>query len=243
MGKYRLLALDMDGTLLNNEHRISAENEKWIKQAVDAGVKVCFATGRSIRSMGEYIDQLHYTSPMVTVNGSELWESPVSLFARYELQRNAVEKFHALAVQQDVWFWGYAVDGLYNKDNWDGPDHRWLKFGYYIEQQDVREYIREQIQQEGTFEVTNSHPFNIEINPEGVHKASGLEKVGAMLDISMKEMVAMGDSLNDATMIRKAGLGIAMGNAQQEVKDMADLVTVTNEENGVAKVIQEIILA
>lgn len=85
--------------------------------------------------------------------------------------------------------------------------------------------------------MTNSHPCNIELNPKGVSKASGLKEVCRRLGIDMSEVVAVGDSLNDLAMIREAGLGVAMGNAQEEVKKAADWTTVTNEEDGVAEVI------
>jgi hydroxymethylpyrimidine pyrophosphatase-like HAD family hydrolase len=90
--------------------------------------------------------------------------------------------------------------------------------------------------------VTNSHPCNLEINPIGISKASGIEEVCRLIGISMSEVVAMGDSLNDMAMIKAAGLGVAMGNAQEELKAAADLVTVTNNEHAVAKIIREHIL-
>jgi hypothetical protein len=93
-----------------------------------------------------------------------------------------------------------------------------------------------------TLEITNSHPCNLELNPKGISKASGMRKVCELLGITMSEVVAMGDSMNDLSMIRAAGLGVAMGNAQDGVKAAADLVTATNDEHGVAKVIREYVL-
>ena len=102
--------------------------------------------------------------------------------------------------------------------------------------------IREIVESWGTLEITNSHPSNIELNPLGISKASGVEAVCQLLGIRMSEVIAMGDSENDITMIREAGLGVAMGNAQDEVKRIADITTVTNNEHAVAKIIRTYML-
>ncbi|MNR51606.1 Sugar phosphatase YidA [compost metagenome] len=81
------------------------------------------------------------------------------------------------------------------------------------------------------------------MNPLGVSKATGVEAVCDLLGISMSEVIAMGDSQNDIAMIREAGLGVAMGNAQEEVKQIADITTVTNNEHAVAQVIRKYLLA
>ncbi|MDF2963402.1 MAG: Cof-like hydrolase, partial [Paenibacillus sp.] len=94
----------------------------------------------------------------------------------------------------------------------------------------------------GVLEITNSHPLNLELNPKGINKASGIRQVCSLLGIGMSQVIAMGDSLNDESMIREAGLGVAMGNAQDEVKEFADVITATNEEHGVAKIIEQYVL-
>jgi Cof subfamily protein (haloacid dehalogenase superfamily) len=244
MTKYKLVALDMDGTLLNEEKIISKENREAIFAALDAGVTVMMSTGRGVQSATPYIEELGLETPIVAVNGSEVWKSPKVLLKRELLPVQWIKDMHRIAVEHDTWFWAYAVQGIFNKDKWtDDPESiDWLKFGYYTEDEDTLRHIRQTLESWGTLEITNSHPCNLELNPKGISKASGIREVCGMLGITMAEVIAMGDSLNDLSMIREAGLGVAMGNAQEEVKAEADLVTVTNDEHGVAKVIREYIL-
>jgi HAD superfamily hydrolase (TIGR01484 family) len=242
--QYKLIALDMDGTVLNERQEISEANKTWIRKATEAGIIVSFATGRGSISIQPYIDELKLESPVVSVNGSEVYKRPWELLSRHTLDPQDVLRMHELAVKYDSWFWAYAVDGLYNKDKWDDDveAHQWLKFGYYNENNRHLGEILDALTTWGGMEITNSHPNNLELNPKGVSKASGLRELCGILGIEMSQVVAMGDSLNDIAMICEAGLGVAMGNAQQEVKDAADIVTLTNEEDGVARVIRDIVL-
>jgi len=245
MGKpYKLLALDMDGTLLNEKSEISEENERWIRAAIEAGIVVCFATGRGYPSALPFAEKLGLTSPMVLVNGGEVWSSPTALHARTTMPASEIAALREIALRHDAWYWGYSVERVYNRNDWieDPYSTEWLKFGYYTEDAAALAAVAEAIPAAGEFETTNSHPCNIELNPLGVSKASGLRQVCAMLGIGMHEIVACGDSLNDAAMIREAGLGVAMGNAQAAVKAMADVVTLTNDEDGVAHVIRTFML-
>lgn len=243
MGPYKLLALDMDGTLLSEEKKISPANKEWIYKAIEAGVTVIFSTGRGVQSVEEYVEELKLQSPMVSVNGSEVWKAPGELFHRHQMQPEWIRKMHELAVEHDTWYWAYAVEGLFNKEKWPEDIHaiHWLKFGYYTEDAPLLQKIRGIVEEWDRFELTNSHVNNIEINPKGISKASGVMEVCNMLGIQMDEVIAMGDSMNDLTMIKAAGLGVAMGNAQEGVKKAADVVTLTNEEDGVAQIIREYI--
>ncbi|MFC0214033.1 Cof-type HAD-IIB family hydrolase [Paenibacillus chartarius] len=244
MGKYKLVALDMDGTLLNEEKHISAENREAIFAALNAGVTVMMSTGRGVQSASPYVRELGLQTPIVAVNGSEVWKNPDELLHRELMPVATIKELHRIAVENDTWYWAYAVEGIFNKDGWtDAPDDiHWLKFGYYTEDEEKLAAIRRTVDSWGTLEITNSHPCNIELNPLGVSKASGLRRVCDMLGITMDEVIAMGDSFNDLAMIKEAGLGVAMGNAQDGVKAAADVVTVTNEEHGVAKIISEYVL-
>ncbi|QNK56187.1 Cof-type HAD-IIB family hydrolase [Paenibacillus sp. PAMC21692] len=247
MTNYKLLALDMDGTLLNELSEISAENAKWIGKALDAGVIVSFSTGRGFESALPFAEQLGLTTPMITVNGGEVWSRPHVLHKRTELSSIYVQRLHELALQYpEVWYWAYTTQRIYNKERWFGLDEKyedfhWLKFGYYTEDDRAREAILAETNTWGAFEITNSSPHNIELNPLGVSKASALRELCALLGIEMGQVIAAGDSLNDIAAIREAGLGVAMGNAQQVVKEAADAVTLTNDENGVAEIIKKYI--
>ncbi|WP_308638536.1 Cof-type HAD-IIB family hydrolase [Paenibacillus silvisoli] len=248
MGTIKLVALDMDGTLLNDRQEISGENAKWIQKALDAGVTVCFATGRGFPSALPYAEQLKLDTPMITVNGGEIWSRPHVLHKRTLMSAVTVERLHKLALQHpECWYWAYTTMDIYNKEKWIKPAdnyeaHHWLKFGYYTEDAEMREAILKEVSTWGGLEITNSSPSNLELNPEGVSKAAAIRELCKLLGIEMSQVAAMGDSLNDIAMIREAGLGVAMGNAQDEVKAAADAVTVTNEEDAVAHLIRDYVL-
>ncbi|MBM7567423.1 Cof-type HAD-IIB family hydrolase [Paenibacillus sacheonensis] len=248
MGSIKLVALDMDGTLLNDRQEVSKENAKWIRKALDAGIIVSFATGRGYDSALPYAEQLGLETPMITVNGGEIWTRPQVLHQRTLMSVSVVERLHEVALRYpECWYWAYTTMGVYNKENWskiagDLSAQHWLKFGYYTEDKPMLEAILKETSSWGGLEITNSSSSNLEMNPEGVSKASALRELCSVLGIEMSEVAAMGDSLNDIAMIREAGLGVAMGNAQDEVKAAADVVGVSNEEDAVAYLIQNHIL-
>lgn len=248
VGAYKLIALDMDGTLLTEDKKVSDENQAALLAARSAGITVMFATGRGIQNVLTYAEELNLMdTPLVAVNGSEVYRKPGDLIERHTLDAEQVNSLHQLAVQHDTWFWAYSVGDIFNKDRWvqqkELTAKQWLKFGYYTEDPDSLAAIRSEIMSWGTLELSNSHPCNLELNPKGIHKASGIQRVCELLGFEMSQVIAMGDSLNDVTMIREAGLGVAMGNAQEEVKALADVVTLTNEEHGVAHIIHKYALA
>ncbi|WP_424766400.1 Cof-type HAD-IIB family hydrolase [Paenibacillus sp. sgz302251] len=248
MEEYKLIALDMDGTLLNDMSEISSENAEWIHKALAAGIIVSFSTGRGFRSALPYAEQLNLETPMITVNGSEIWHRPHVLHKRTHLSSAYVKRLHELAqAHGEPWFWAYTTDDIFNKEKWISPEddyesHHWLKFGFYTEDDSIREQILAEVQSWNALEITNSSPWNLELNPLGVSKASALHELCGLLNIEMSQVIAVGDSLNDIAAIREAGLGVAMGNAQDAVKEAADFITLTNNEHGVAEVIKRYVL-
>lgn len=241
MTGYKLVALDMDGTMLNNSKQLTEKNAEAIRTAVSCGVHIIIATGRAVQNVLPYLQQLGLQLPMITVNGCEVWRAPNDLLERASFKTEEIRKLHGLAQEYDVWFWAYGVKGLYNKDEWtEHPEtETWLKFGYFIDDDDLRWKVRSVIESWDEFEVTNSHPRNIEINPMGISKESGLRTICKEVGVSIDETIAIGDSLNDLTMVTAAGFGVAMGNAQEKLKRVADYITSSNEENGVARIIME----
>ncbi|WHY18654.1 Cof-type HAD-IIB family hydrolase [Paenibacillus sp. G2S3] len=241
--KYRLLALDMDGTLLNDEQIITPTTVKWLQKAVDAGVHVCLSTGRAFTSAFPYAEQLGLETPMITVNGSEVWRAPHEIYRRSLMDPMLVKQMYELAKEDDIWFWAYSTEKVHKQDNWDGDvtGREWLKFGYHTEDDELRHKLLLRLQDMGGLEITNSSPHNLEINPLGVNKAAGILEVCKLLGLDMSQVIAVGDSLNDLAAIQQAGLGVAMGNAQKTVKEEADAVVANNNNDGIAEVIQKYI--
>lgn len=243
IAKYRLLALDMDGTLLNDEQIITPTTVEWLQKAVDAGVHVCLSTGRAFTSAFPYAEQLGLGTPMITVNGSEVWRAPHEIYRRSLMDPMLVKQMYELAKEDDIWFWAYSTEKVHKQDNWDGDvtGREWLKFGYHTEDDELRHKLLLRLQDMGGLEITNSSPHNLEINPLGVNKATGIKEVCKLLGLEMSQVIAVGDSLNDLAAIQQAGLGVAMGNAQETVKEEADAVVASNNNDGIAEVVQKYI--
>ncbi|GIO33859.1 MULTISPECIES: Cof-type HAD-IIB family hydrolase [Paenibacillus] len=241
--KYKMLALDMDGTLLTSNQTISPDTSKWIQRAKDEGVHVCLSTGRGFESALPYGEELGLSTPMITVNGSEVWRAPHELHQRSLMDPQLISDMRAIALAEDCWYWAYSVDKVYNKDVWTDSieEKEWLKFGFHTEDDEARHRILMQLQEMGGLEITNSSPHNLEINPQGINKASGIRTVCGLLGLEMNEVIAVGDSMNDLAAIQAAGVGVAMGNAQEVVREAADYVTSSNDRDGIAEVIRKFI--
>jgi phosphoglycolate phosphatase (TIGR01487 family) len=236
---FKLIALDMDGTLLNEKEEISEENYLAIQEAQAKGIHVVLSTGRSILTCEKYAKSLHLSSYLVTVNGSEIWDCSGNLHERNIIHTDLIQMMWEWAKTNETYYWAVATDKVWREQMPDHIfEHKWLKFGFDIKDDSLRETILQRLLSNQQLEVSNSSPTNIEINAAGVNKAVGLFHVCSKLGISMDEVIAMGDSLNDIEMIKAAGCGVAMGNAQNEVKKAADWITATNEDNGVAKAIR-----
>ncbi|WP_343311393.1 Cof-type HAD-IIB family hydrolase [Bacillus atrophaeus] len=239
----KLIAIDMDGTLLNDEQLISEGNRQAIREAEDKGVYVVISTGRTLMTCRELAESLKLSSYLITANGSEIWDSEFNLVERQLLHTDHIQMMWDLKNKHNTNFWASTVDKV-----WRGEfpetitDHEWLKFGFDIEDDDIRNEVLKELKKNKELEITNSSPTNIEVNALGINKAAALAKVSEKLDFTMENVMAMGDSLNDIAMIEKAGVGIAMGNAQDIVKETADWVTDTNIEDGVAKAIRHWVL-
>lgn len=243
MTRFKLIALDMDGTLLTDDKKITEETSMWLNRAIDEGIKVLFATGRGIQTASQFWDELNLKSPMVLLNGAEVWRERGELHKRVFLPEDEVRSLYKLAVQEHAveWFWGYSRESLTGLDDWTEEmfDRRWMKIGIGSKDPIKLEQIRQEIASWGTIEITKSAPINLELSVKGITKESGMREVCEMLGISMTDVIAMGDSDNDIKLLKAAGLGIAMGNAGEHVKAIADAVTTTNNENGVAHAIRE----
>lgn len=239
--KYKLIALDLDGTLLTDEKIITEETKKWLRYAVDHGVKVMFSTGRGLQNTKGFWDELGLDSPMVLLNGAEVWEGPGRLKRRVFLPRDTVRHMHAIAAERGEWYWGYSVESLTGDRDWTPEmfERDWMKFGIGSNDQQKLAEIKEELLSWGTLEVTRSAPINMEISVKGITKESGVQGVCQMLGLSMSDVIAMGDSDNDKKLLKAAGLGVAMANGEEHIKSIADVITATNNEDGVAQAIRK----
>ncbi|MFZ3576881.1 Cof-type HAD-IIB family hydrolase [Virgibacillus sp. DJP39] len=241
--KIKLIALDMDGTLLTTDEKITERNREAIKQALAKNVHVVISTGRWLGSCYPYAESLGLKSYLVTSNGGEIWTVEKELIDRNTIGAGLIEKMWNLGKDYDMGCWMNATDAVWRGDRpKDFFEHEWLKIGFASHVPSNLEKFMQELSYFDQLELTNSQPHNVEINPKGIHKGSALQKVCKKLEITMDEVMAVGDSLNDMKMIQQAGLGVAMGNAQEAIKKAADFVTDTNDYDGVAQVIERFVL-
>ncbi|WP_280771028.1 Cof-type HAD-IIB family hydrolase [Salipaludibacillus daqingensis] len=239
----KLIALDMDGTLLMDNHDVSKANRQAIALAKEKGVDVVICTGRSLMACQDYADDLELNSYIVTGNGSEIWHTSGQLIERNLLKSELVNMMWELRNEHKTNHWAASVDKVWkNEMPEDILNYEWLKFGFDTTDNDARDVIFDLLSKHPELEVSNSSLTNIEINAVGVNKAVAIKKLCSFLNISMDNVLSMGDSLNDMAMITEAGLGVAMGNAQEIVKESADWITYSNNEDGVAHAIHKFVL-
>lgn len=234
MPNYRLLALDLDGTLLSDDKEISEENRYWIHQAVDAGVVVIFATGRGYPRIKQLWQELGLDSPMVLLNGAEIWEGPNKLWKRHFIKPEDVAAIQKMAAEKKARFWGYNVDGFIRHkdwtDAWSGCG--WMKFGMRHEDLNVVEELYQHIKSRPDLEVVQSSPNSMEISFKGITKETGVQEVCRFMGINMSQVMAIGDSPNDLSLLRSAGLSVAVDNASNQVKQAANKRTDSNNQGG-----------
>ncbi|MDC3418518.1 Cof-type HAD-IIB family hydrolase [Aquibacillus salsiterrae] len=239
----RLIALDMDGTLLNSNHEVSKQNRLAIEKAREKGLEVILSTGRHFSTCSAYAKSLNLSSYLITVNGSEIWTATGELVERQLLDVAIMELLVSLHKKHETYAWVASTNKI-----WRGEipanleDYEWLKFGFDTDSNETKEAIVDQLSKNELVELSNSSPTNIEVNAVGINKARAIEKVCARLGITMDQVMAMGDSLNDIKMIEEVGLGVAMGNAQDEVKAVCDWVTKHHDDDGVAYAINKLVL-
>jgi len=243
MKDIKLVALDMDGTLLTSGGEISPYTKKVIRQALDKNIYVVLSTGRRLATSYPFGKELNLHSYIITCNGGEIWTMQKELVEQHLMDAKLIEKMWYLGKEQEATMWMVSTDEVYRNSR---PDdfyiHKWLKFGCHTMEQTRLNFMLKELSHMENVELTNSLPTNVEVNPKGVHKANALRRVCKELGLTMDHVMSVGDSLNDMKMIQEAGLGVAMGNAQEAIKKASDLITDTNDEDGVARAIERYVL-
>ncbi|MFT8315070.1 MAG: Cof-type HAD-IIB family hydrolase [Clostridium sp.] len=271
---YKLICIDMDGTLLDDKKEVSDENLRTLKKASEKGVKIAVCTGRLFASARYYAELIGVKAPVIASNGAYIREKDSdkviyelsigvdkckklqSILSKYDFNIY-YNKYDAVITQN-----GFYEGNTYAAMNKNLPDKNKIKLittediDKVIEEQgdDILKCIcisdnyeglakaRDEILEAGYYEVVSSNSDNIEIMIEGVAKGRAVKVLADFYNIAREEVICIGDNENDLSMIEFAGLGVAMGNATDKVKNIANYITETNNNNGVAKVIEKFIL-
>ncbi|MCR5828913.1 MAG: Cof-type HAD-IIB family hydrolase [Lachnospiraceae bacterium] len=263
--KYRILASDMDGTMLKDDKTISKETQEAVRDFKEDGGYLVIASGRPYPAMTRYLKELEPNAPMVTYNGAKIVDPKDGrvLFEEGMIEEDAImimkegeKRGHTVIVWTDDILYGNELNKnmeiyVFNTDivprKYDDLEFFRGKSVTKIILNDDPEKIAvtmkdmEGSELEGTTWAT-SGPEYLEFFSDKVSKAVSVDRVAKMLGLGRDEVCAVGDGNNDLAMIEYAGLGVAMENAPKSVRDRADHVTASNEEDGVAKLIRREIL-
>jgi Cof subfamily protein (haloacid dehalogenase superfamily) len=262
-----LVATDVDGTLLDDDEKLSARTRSAVRAVVDAGAQFVLATGRPPRWVKPIVDQLGFAPMAVCANGAVIYDpSTDRIIAARTLSADALGQLaeiatrvipgaglavervgrsaHDAATPQFVSSPGYEHAWL-NPDNTEvsvedllsAPAVKLLIRKSGARSADMAAELARHIGLEGDITYSTNNGL-IEIVPLGISKATGIEELARPLGIGAADVVAFGDMPNDVPMLGWAGLGVAMGNAHPDAVEAADEVTATNVEDGVAQVLE-----
>ncbi len=265
----KVLVLDLDGTLTNSKKEITPRTKEAVLKMQKKGHVVVLASGRptpGVVPVAEELNLKKYGGYILSYNGGQIIDCATGeVVYRKNLPMELVPQLFALAEELDIGLISYDKEGIVANNH---PD-KYIELEAMINhlpiqyRDDVAEYIdfpvtkclgtaapevakeKEDAFREKFGDVLNigrSEPFFIEITPKGIDKAASLARLCEIIHITKDDMIACGDGFNDISMIEYAGTGVAMANAQQEVRDVADYITSSNDDDGVAEVIEQFIL-
>lgn len=262
---YRAIALDLDGTLTNHDKVVTLKTREALLQAETEGVVIILASGRptyGIEPVAECLELDKRGGYILSYNGGNIVNAKTGekLFAQFLpdevipiLYRYAKEKNHALL--------GYAGNEIIT----EMPDDQYVKEESRINKMNIRkvENLFEALEPHPTkllmtgdpadmlkaenelseilgdrMDIFRSAPFFLELVPKGIDKAKSLLRLLSKINLTPADMIAFGDGYNDLSMLKLAGMGVAMQNAAPEVRAEADYITLSNEEDGIAAALE-----
>ncbi|MGE9553310.1 sugar-phosphatase [Erwinia amylovora] len=266
----KLIAIDMDGTLLNPQHEVTPRVKQAIQAARDKGVAVVLATGRPFIGVQRYLMELDLRQEgqyCITNNGALVQKAETGdCVAEVTLNYHDYLYFEQLARELGVHFQALTKSLLFtpNKDISEYSVHESYLTGIPLRYRAVEEMDKsatfpkvmmidvpsildeaiKRIPQEARdrYTIMKSSPYYLEILSKQVNKGAGVKALADRLGLAREEVMAVGDQENDIAMLEYAGTGVAMGNGIDSVKAVAQFVTKTNQEDGVAHAIEKFAL-
>lgn len=267
--EYRLLVLDIDGTLTNSKKEVTSKTREALIKVQEQGVYVAIASGRptpGTKKVAEEIELSRFGNYVLSFNGGRVVNcktGEIVLDKTISAQMAGVlcdeAESHGVGIltyDSECALAGTAVDEYMElearingielkqvgsfKDVVKFPVNKCLMTGRPEKMAELETVLKEKYA--GSLNIFRSEPFFLELMPKGIDKASVLKNFLPFLGITREEVICCGDGYNDKTMIEFAGLGVAMANARTEVLEVADYITASNDEDGVAEVIEKYIL-
>jgi len=270
MTKYKLLVLDIDGTLTKKNKTISAHTKETLLKAQENGLKIVLASGRPTQGIAPLADELQmdkFGGYVLAFNGGAIfdWSTKEMIYSNM-LPEDVKPYLYQCAKENGFQILSYCGKDIVAED----PDNQYVAYEAMLNKMPTRKVpnfleevtyplakclivgdaeplheleLKMAEHLKGKMNVFRSEPFFMELVPLGIDKAKCLASLLEKIGMTREEMIACGDGFNDQSMIEYAGLGVAMANAQEPVKAAADYITLSNEEDGVAAVVEKFIFA
>ncbi|WP_338237838.1 Cof-type HAD-IIB family hydrolase [Persicobacter diffluens] len=265
--QYKMLVLDMDDTLLTDDHKISERNYEQLMAAQEAGVKVVLASGRPTPAMTNFAKALNlpqFNSHIIAYNGGVVMDmgNNEEIFNQ-RLTNQQIHDLYSYAHKSALNIMTYSdshiispsyceyvkieenlaqmpvelVNDFFELKEFDSP--KCIIVGKPEKLQEIKPLLSMAYPD---LSVAFSKPFYLEITPKGIDKAASLDRLVKKLDITAEEVIAVGNAGNDLSMVEYAGLGVWVDNVDPELRDRADVIVASNNDDGVAEVVDRFIL-
>ncbi len=262
---YKIIALDIDGTLTNSEKKLTPPTKEALLDIQERGYKVVLASGRPTPGMTSIANELcldKFGSYVLSYNGARItdWHTKEVIYQKI-LPLSVIPDLYEAAIEGGVGIISYEDDNIVagtpiddymlieskiNKldikyvDNFpeymNFSTNKCLMTGEHGILQKVEQKLKKKYK--SLLSIYFSEPYFLEIMPQNVDKAQSLLTLLNTIGLTSEEMICCGDGFNDISMLEIAGLGVAMENAQESVKAAADYITRSNDEDGILHVIQ-----
>ena len=264
---YKMLVLDLDDTLLRDDSSISRHTKELLSEAQIKGVTVVLASGRPTPAMMQYAEELklaEFDSYLISFNGAVATSlKDNKILFESSLTQAEVHSLYDFSIENNVQILTYSEKGIISETDSEYidveikltgiPHHKVPSFKNEInssavkcillEHPDYLKQVEKKLKAERPdLSVSRSKPFFLEVMPHGIDKASCIDFLAKRLGIKQNEIIAVGNAGNDLTMIQYAGLGVWVDNVTPELRHHADYIVASNNNDGVAEVIERFIL-
>ena len=288
---YKLIAIDLDGTMLNKYGIITQNTKDVIKKVQEKGIEVIIASGRTINSVKNFSKEINSENYFISGNGAITYDiKNDKILYENVLSKNKAQQVIKICEENSIYYSVYTENGIitknlnyntlyYYKENLNKEEKEKTHINIvqdvynYIEEKDEKilkimicdnnqlvfksilkkikeitdieildvSHMSRKLIEQGTEEIALEY-FYTEITSKNVDKWNALEMLIEMLNITKDEVITIGDNANDVKMIQNAGLGVAMGESAPYIKEQANIVTESNDNDGVAKILQQYLL-
>ncbi|MCR1897607.1 Cof-type HAD-IIB family hydrolase [Irregularibacter muris] len=271
--RYKMVAIDMDGTLLTTHKQVTPKTKKALLDAQKQGAKIVITTGRIYTSALLYAQYIGLKTPIIACNGAIIQQvGKEKTFETFPIHKKTIIEGAEICKDIGADYFFFTQNKIYvgqkleffrsyllKETQVDPTKHisihsidstsmicdiqeEILKLSIWSQNKDIIKEALYRIHQMDNAFVTSSSPRNIELTHKNATKGNAIKTLAEYYHIPMNQVIAIGDSYNDITMIKQAGLGVAMDNGRKEVKEVADEITLSNDQEGVAAILEKYIL-